>query len=67
MLNFIKNISPIEWGVIILILIVLFGRRIVTGFGKAAGETYKEIKGVKKGITDAVEGNDTKSDKKEEV
>ena len=62
MFNFLKNISPVEWVVIVLILIIVFGRRLVTGLGRSAGKTYKEIKGVKKSITDTVEGKDTKSE-----
>lgn len=63
MLNFLKNISPVEWVVIALILIIVFGRKIVTGFGRAAGQTYKEMKNVKKSITDTVEGKENESDK----
>ena len=55
MFNSLKNISPIELGVIALILIVLFGPKVVTKLGKAAGESFKEIKGIKKTFTEAIE------------
>ncbi len=58
MLNFIKNIGPVEWLIILLILVILFGRKIVTGLGRASGETVKELKNVKKSFTDAVAGED---------
>jgi Sec-independent protein translocase protein TatA len=67
MFNFIKNIGPVEWAVIILILVMVFGRKIVTGLGRAAGATFKEIKSVKKGITKTIEVDEPESDKKEEV
>lgn len=58
MINFIKNISPVEWLVILLILVILFGRKVLTSLGKAGGETVKELKNVKRSFTDAVEGKD---------
>lgn len=47
MLDFIKNISPVEWLVLLLIIVVLFGRGILVRLGKASGETLKEVKNVK--------------------
>lgn len=57
MFNFIKNISPVEIAVIAVILFVIFGRRIFTGIAKTSGETFKQIKGIKKSITDAIDDN----------
>ncbi len=65
MIEFLKNISPIEWLVVLLVLVILFGRGIVARIGKASGETVHEIKNVKKSFTDAVEGEE-KEEKKEE-
>lgn len=64
MIEFLKNISPIEWVVILLVLVILFGRGIVTRLGRASGETVKELKNVRKSFTDAVEGEDKKEEKK---
>ena len=64
MIEFIKNISPVEWVVILLILFILFGRKFVTGLGRASGETVKELKNVKKSFNDAVEGDEKKDDQK---
>ncbi len=64
MFNFIKNIGPVEWLVILLILVILFGPKLMKSLGRASGETVKEIKNVKKSFTDAVEGENEKSDKK---
>lgn len=61
MLNFIKNISPTEWVVIGLILIVLFGAKIITGMAKTSGESIKQIKNIKKSFNDAIKDDDTKS------
>jgi len=66
MLNFIKNIGPVEWLVILLILVILFGRKIVAGFGRASGETVKEIKNVKKSFLDAVESDEDTPHKNKE-
>jgi Sec-independent protein translocase protein TatA len=54
MFNFIKNISPTELAVVILVLIALFGRKAVANLGKVSGETYKEIKNIKKTFNDAI-------------
>lgn len=54
MLEFIKNISPIELGAIALILVVLFGAKVVTNLAKTGGQTYKEIKNIKKTFNEAV-------------
>lgn len=58
MFNFIKNISPTEWIVIALILIVFFGSKIVIGLGRTGGETFKAIKNIKKSFTETIEGKD---------
>lgn len=65
MLDFIKNISPVEWLVLLLIIVVLFGRGILVRLGKASGETLKEVKNVKKSFNDAIEGKDEEPQKKE--
>lgn len=62
MLNFIKNISSTELIVITLILVIVFGAKVVTRLGKVGGETLKEIKNIKKSVTEAVD--DDKADKK---
>jgi Sec-independent protein translocase protein TatA len=64
MLNFVKNLSPTEIGAIALILIVLFGAKVVTKMGKLGGETLKEINKIKRSFTEDV-GNDSRNDKKE--
>lgn len=63
MLNFIKNIGPIELGAIGLILVAIFGAKVVTSLGRTGGETFREIKKIKKTFTEAVE-DDSKSSKK---
>jgi TatA/E family protein of Tat protein translocase len=63
MLSFLKNLSPTEIAVIALIVIVLFGAKLVTGLARAGGATLKEMKKIKKNFTEAVEDGD--SDKKE--
>jgi Sec-independent protein translocase protein TatA len=64
MLNFFKNISPTEWAIIALILIVFLGRSTVIKLGKTSGETLREIKNIKKNFTEAIE-NEPRKDKKE--
>ena len=58
MFNFLKNISPTELGLVALILIVLFGSRAVIKLGKTGGETFKEIKKIKKSFTEAIEDDE---------
>lgn len=65
MLNFLKNIGPVEWVILILILILLFGSRFVKGLGRASGETVREIKKVKNTFTEALEDDEPEKDKKE--
>lgn len=59
MLNFLKNIGPVEIIVLVAILLLLFGRKIFVALGKTSGETLKELRNVKKSFTDK------ESDKKE--
>lgn len=58
MLNFVKNIGPIELGAIGLVLVAIFGAKIVTNLGRTGGETFREIKKIKKTFTEAVEDDD---------
>lgn len=55
MLDFTKNIGPTELIVIALILLLLFGRKVLVGLARSAGETLKEIKKVKSGFSEAIE------------
>lgn len=63
MFDFIKNISPLEVGAIGLILIALFGAKIVTNLGRTGGETFREIKKIKKTFTEAIEDDNDKPPK----
>ena len=58
MFNFIKNIGPTELLIIALILVVVFGSKIVTGLGRTGGETLKEIKKIKKSFTESLEDDE---------
>ena len=58
MFNFLKNIGPVEFFVIAAILIILFGGRAITRLGRASGETFKEIKKVKKSFTEALDDDE---------
>lgn len=60
MFDFIKNISPIELGAIVLILVVIFGAGVVTRLGRASGQTFKEIKGIKKTFMEAIDDDNEK-------
>ena len=63
MFDFIKNISPTEIAIIVVILIVLFGAKLIIGLGKTSGETVKEMKKIKNEFTKLVE-DDSGSGKK---
>ena len=64
MFNFIKNLSPTELIILASILIVLFGRKAFIKLGKTGGETFKEIKKVKKNLTEVFENDEPKKNKK---
>ena len=61
MLGFLNNIGPTEWIIIGLIVVILFGGAIARKLGKASGETYKEIKNIKKSFKEAVSDDSEKS------
>lgn len=61
MFDFLKNISPVELGVIALILVVLFGAKAVTNLARTSGHSLKEIKKIKKTFTEAVEDDNDNS------
>ena len=63
MFNLIKNIGPTELIIIVLILIVLFGSKAIAGLGRTGGETFKEIKKIKKGFTEAIKDDDNEPSK----
>lgn len=56
MFNFLRNIGPMEWALIALILIVLFGGKLVKSLGRTTGETFKEIKNIKKSFDEGIQG-----------
>lgn len=66
MFNFIKNLSPLELGIIVLILVILFGAKTITSLARTSGKSFKEIKTIKKTFTEAVENDDDKPTKKQE-
>ena len=61
MFDFIKNIGPTELIIIVLILIVFFGGKFITGLAKRSGETVKEVKKVKTEFTKTLEDDDKSS------
>jgi TatA/E family protein of Tat protein translocase len=57
MLEFFKNISPTELAIIVLILVVLFGAKLMTNLAKTSGESFKELKKIKKEFTGLFDDN----------
>lgn len=67
MFDFIKNISPTEIIIIVLILVVLFGGKAIAGrLARTSGETVKEIKKIKKEFTNALEDEEVKPSKNQQ-
>ena len=62
MFNFIKNLSPIEIGIIVLILVVLFGAKAITGLARTGGKSFIEIKKVKQTFTEAIDDDKPSKD-----
>lgn len=57
MFDILKNIGPTELIVILLILVVIFGTKNISDLAKRGGETYKEVKKIKKEIIEVTEGD----------
>lgn len=55
MLDFAKNISPTEFAIIAGIIILIFGSRIAMKLGKTSGETLREMKNIRKSVTEALD------------
>ena len=47
MFEFLKNIGPTEIIVIAVILVLIFGAKVITGLARTGGQTVKEIKKIK--------------------
>jgi len=54
-LGFIQNIGPMEWMIILVVMLLLFGRRLPE-VGKSLGKGIVEFKKGIKGVEDEVEG-----------
>jgi len=63
MFDFIRNISPTEVAIIVVILIVIFGPKLIKALGRTSGETLKEVKQIKKEFTKAIDIDDKESGK----
>lgn len=57
MFDILKNIGPSELIIILLILVVIFGTKNISNIAKKGGETYKEVKKIKKEIIEVTEGD----------
>ena len=62
MLNFFKNLGPTEIIIIALILIVFFGAKIITKLGRVGGQTFKEVKNIKKNFSEAIDDDKPNSE-----
>lgn len=60
MFDFIKNIGPTEIIVIAVILVLIFGAKMITGLARTSGQTVKEIKKIKKEFTNAINEDESK-------
>ena len=60
MFDFMKNISPVELIIVVLILLVFFGGKTLMSLARTSGETVKEVKKIKKEFTDAIKDDDDK-------
>jgi len=64
MFGFLRNIGTTELIIIAAIGVLIFGSKAFISLGKAGGQTFKEIKNIKKNFTDAVEdGSDEEENK----
>ena len=56
MLNFFKNIGPSELIIVAVVIILLFGSKILVNLSRRMGESVKEIKKVKQDLKNIKEG-----------
>ena len=61
---FLNNLSPVEIAVILIVLFIIFGRKAFISFGRTSGSTYKELKNIKKNLSEALEEDITNKEKK---
>lgn len=61
MLAFINNIGPFEWVVILVVMLLLFGRRLPE-VGKSLGKGIVEFKKGLKGVEDEIDTQSKKPD-----
>lgn len=59
MLNILQNISSTELILIFLIFTILFGGKTAIKLGRLFGETFREIKKVKKSFVDTTDDDKT--------
>ena len=57
MLEFIKNISPTELIIVLLIFVILFGSKVITNLARTSGQSVKELKKLKEEFTDSIDIN----------
>lgn len=61
MFGFLKNLGPTEIIILSLIFVVLFGAKAFKSIAKTAGESFREMKNIKKNFSEAVDDGDKKS------
>lgn len=62
MFGFLKNISSTELIILGAIVVLIFGSKFLISLGKTGGETFKEMKKIKKNILEAVEDDEPKKE-----
>ena len=58
MIEFLKNISPTELIIVLLIFVILFGSKVITNLARTSGQSVKEIKKLKEEFSDAINIDD---------
>jgi len=58
MFNFLKNLSPTELGILIAIIVILFGGKAIMSIARTAGESFREIKKINKNFKEAISDDD---------
>ena len=59
--SFLRNISSTEILILAAILLLLFGAKAFKSIAKTSGESFKEMRKIKKNISEAVGVDDEKS------
>lgn len=52
-MGFLSNLSAVEWVIVLLVLLMLFGTKKIVELGRGLGETTRELKNIKQELQES--------------